>query len=173
MPGRLAHLIFFVLQAGLTLLMLMLLYMSLVIFDADSGMKGLAALLFLQPLQALLFSLITILVCTLAGLFIRLNRRAFAWWTKYFYLSLLLIIAGFILVLAGTGPLAQEVLVAGESGLRSRVLPDTTVFLSGWFLLAFGMLHLFPPRFILEWAGRMSDRIRYIRSIYRNRPGGS
>lgn len=170
MVRKTIHIILFVIQAGFSMLTLLLLYLSFALFDPGIAHKGLLSMFFIQPPRAMLFSGITVLICTLAGLYLRLNRTAFRWWTRHFYLALLLIFFGFVcILLSGSGSFADVYVQQTASGEVRREVPDAYMFLSGWFILTFGMMHLFPPYAMLEWITRIAERIRMFAAAWKNR----
>lgn len=168
MVRKVMHILLFVGQLALTMATLMILYMTMAIFDTEGGIDGLAGLIFFHPISAMLCALVTVVICGLAGLFIRLNPKVFRWWTRYFFLDFILIVFGFVLVLLSAS-FTEIRTVEGPDGPITREVPNAYMFLSGWFLLAFGLMHLFPPHFLLEWLMRTAERIhsflRKVRSV--------
>jgi len=165
MVWKLVHILMFAGQMVLTMLTLMVLYMTMAIFDTDGGIDGLAGLFFFHPVSALLCAFVTVVICTLAGLFIRLHPRVFRWWTRFFFLDPMLIVFGFILVLLSAG-FTEIRSIEGPEGPVAREVPNAYMFLSGWFLLAFGLMHLFPPYVMLEWLTRTGERVyTFVRKV--------
>ena len=131
-------------QIGTTMLVLILIYMIFSLMDNEGGMDGIFGMLFIQPLLAVLFSGLTVILCILVGLPLRLFSRINAWWRNRLYLQLILLATGIILLCLSVVPIFMENVTYIQDGLNSvKTIPNKAFAISGWFLTAFSILHIF------------------------------
>jgi len=137
-------------QVGLTLIVTFILYMIFAIFDYKGGVANFVGLTLFQPLLAILMSVLTIIICGLAGLPIRLNKRLNNWWRKHFYISILLGLVGVIACGTSLMPgFVQEVTYRMDVDM-ARMVPNRILSITGWFLVAIGTLHSYLPQRLLD-----------------------
>ncbi|MDR1455248.1 MAG: hypothetical protein LBJ01_06320 [Tannerella sp.] len=137
----------FTVQAVLTFVVLCCIYMLLALFDSSFGLDGLVGLAFIQPVFAVLFSLLTLVVCGIAGLPVRLCGKIRRWWISRIYISLAGVACGWMLLVLSVMPAFMETKSADGGPLTEAVsqTPHPVLAVSGWLLTAFFLLHLFPP----------------------------
>ncbi len=123
--------------------------MFLALLDSDFGFDGLFGLIFFQPIIAVVVSGLTILLCLIVGLPIRINEKLNYWWISNFYISILGAMFGLSLLLLAILPQFHETVTATIDGQETlKQIPNLTLILVGWFLTAFSLLHIFPPHWL-------------------------
>ena len=148
------HALLFSAQAGVTFVALLGVYLLLALLEYRGGFPAFVGLFTFQPVLGALFSFVTVGICALLGLPLRL--AAFGhWWRQRALLVLggaaaggMLLPLALLLRDATNPPASNEPFVLGLAG-------------SGWFLLAFCLLHVFPPDAILRRVGLL--RVLYDR----------
>ena len=150
-----------VFQLFLTFGVLFLIYMVFAVLDNDEvDMISELGLLTIHPLFAAIFSAITIIVCILLGLPIRLNSKLKKWWTDKPFISIAVGIIGLILLLLSLNQnFTESTKVTLNEEEVIKQIPNTTLALTGWFLTAFSLLHFYPLTiliFIKNKFGRQS-----------------
>jgi hypothetical protein len=139
------------LQIALTFVVTFCIYMIFALIDSDFGIDGLFGLFIIQPIFAIILSGLTILVCLIVGLPIRLNRKINYWWTTNFYLSIIGTVIGLTLLLIALYPAFSETVTIDLDGQPTlKQIPNFTLTPVGWFLTAFSLLHIYPPRQLTE-----------------------
>jgi hypothetical protein len=124
--------------------------MVFALLDSDFGFDGLFGLIIFQPILAIILSGLTIFVCLIAGLPIRLNNRLNYWWTTNFYIAIIGTIIGLTLLFLALLPNFSETVTYDLDGLpTSKQIPNSTFSYIGWLLTAFSILHTYPPRLTL------------------------
>ncbi len=115
-------------------------------FDYQGGIANFVGLAIFQPILAICLSLLTIIVCGIIGLPIRLNNRFNKWWRTNFYFAIILGIIGLVFCVISVFPNFIEQVEYRIDGLeQTATVPNRFFSVSGWFLIAFGLLHLFLP----------------------------
>ena len=123
-----------------------ILYMLFAAFDYQGGIANFVGLAIFQPILAIFISILTILLCGIIGLPIRINKRLNKWWRTNFYLAIIFGIIGFIFCVISVLPNFIEQVEYRIDGLeQTATVPNRYFSISGWFLIAFGLLHLFLP----------------------------
>jgi len=138
-------------QFALTFIATFCIYMLFVLLDNDFGIDGLFGLFIIQPIFGLIFSILTIIICLIIGLPIRLNKKLNHWWTTHFYISIIGTICGLTLLLLALLPNFNETvetIIDGQKTLKQ--IPNLALLCVGWFLTAFSILHIYPPRQLIE-----------------------
>lgn len=119
-------------------------------FDYQGGIANFVGLTIFQPFWAILLSILTVIVCGLVGLPIRLNKRLHNWWRTNYYFSILIGFIGLIACGISLMPEFVEVVTFRMEGMNMKhTVPNQSLSISGWFLVAIGTLHVYPP-IILE-----------------------
>ncbi|WP_189702675.1 hypothetical protein [Subsaximicrobium wynnwilliamsii] len=161
-------------QIGITLITMIAIYMIFAISDFRGGFDGIIGIAVFQPIMAIVFSLITVFACGLMGLPIRINKKLNEWWRTKFYVSIILTFIGLLFCIMSFLPnLVQQVEYEIDGIMEIVTIPNIFFAISGWFLIAFGILHSFPPyklqQKITYWLNRkfrsknnniVSDRIK-------------
>ena len=144
----------FVFQITLTFITAFCTYMFFAVLDSDLGFDGLVVLFIFQQLWAVIISGLTILLCLIVGLPIRLNKKINHWWTTNFYIPIIGIVVGLsLLILATLNEKPVLATIEGKEVLKQ--IPDLTLMICGWLLTAFCILHTYPPR-------RLTDGIKAV-----------
>lgn len=124
--------------------------MLFAIFDYQGGFANFVGLTLFQSILAILISILTVIVCGLVGLPIRLNHRLNTWWRTHFYVAILIGLLGLVACAISLMPgFVEEVTYRMDGMDMTQTLPNRILSVSGWFLVAIGTLHIYPP-IILE-----------------------
>ena len=135
------------LQVGLTIVTTFTLYMLFAMFDYQGGIANFVGLTLFQPLFALFLSILTVIVCGLFGLSLRLNNRLNKWWRKHFYFSILIGLVGLLFcAMSLTTGFVEETTYRMDGMDMTQTVPNQMLSITGWFLFAFGTLHSYPPK---------------------------
>lgn len=138
-------------QVGMTLVTTFGLYMLFAMLDYQGGIANFVGLTVLQPIFAILLSVVTVIVCGLIGLPVRLNRKLNEWWRTHFYVSILIGLSGLIACAISLTPgFIEEITYNMDGSDRTHTVPNQILSITGWFLVAFGTLHVYPPKFLLD-----------------------
>jgi hypothetical protein len=120
--------------------------MVFALLDSDFGFDGLFGLFIIQPIFAIVLSGLTILVCLIVGLPIRLNNKLNYWWTSNFYIAIIGAACGLTFLLIAFHPNLKETVTADLNGQPTlKQIPNLAFITIGWFLTAFSILHTYPP----------------------------
>ena len=156
--SRIMDILTLVFQVALTLIATFCVYMLFALLDSDFGIDGLFGLFIIQPIIGLVLSVLTIIVCLSVGLPIRLNKKLNHWWTENFYISIIGTVCGLALLFTALLPnFSETVTVIINEQETIKQIPNTTLSYIGWFLTAFSLLHIYPPR-------QLTERIKKIAS---------
>ena len=132
------------------MIVLWITYMVFAVLDTEWGFDGIIGLLY-QAIWGVLLSGLSILVVSIVGLPIRLYTPLRKWWSQSIWLpTLILFCGGLLLVLSILFSADQVVEPEGGSAVLKRI-PQLRLAVSGWFMLAFGVLHLFPSPDLDKW----------------------
>lgn len=144
----LGKVITYLLQTVVTFLVLLPLYMLLALFDYNDGIESFVGFV-VQPVIGLIVSFITILTCTLIGLPIRLSRAINDWWVRKPIIPISGIVLASILITLSVLPgLSSTVTYMDGEYAITKETPNETMVITGWCLLAFAILHLYPLAFL-------------------------
>lgn len=125
--------------------------MLFAMFDYQGGFANFVGLTFFQPILAILISILTVIVCGLVGLPIRLNNRLNNWWRTHFYVSILIGFLGLVACAISLIPgFVEEVTYRMDGMDMTQTVPNQILSISGWFLVAIGTLHTYPPKFVQD-----------------------
>lgn len=120
-------------------------------FDYQGGFASFVGLTLFQPILAILLSILTVIVCGLVGLPVRLNNRLNNWWRTHFYISILIGFLGLVACAISFMPgFVEEVTYRMDGIDMTQTIPNRILSISGWFLVAIGTLHAYPPKFIQD-----------------------
>jgi hypothetical protein len=138
-------------QIALTLIVTFSIYMILALYDNDFGIDGLFGLFIIQPIFAVIFSILTIIICLIIGLPIRLNKKLKHWWTTNFYIAIVGMVCGLIFLLLAMLPEFRETVTIDLDGQKTiKQIPNSILTNIGWLMTAFSLLHLYPPARVTE-----------------------
>jgi len=148
-----------IIQFGTTLISLIILYMIFAISDFKGGIDGILGIAVFQPIMSIIFALLTIFICGLIGLPIRINKKLNKWWRTEFYVSFILTFIGIIFSVISFLPNFVQKIEYDINGITEiTTIPNIFLAITGWFLIAFGILHSFPPLKlqikIIDWQNR-------------------
>lgn len=150
----------FGLQVISTFIATFCIYMFFALLDSDFGIDGLFGLFIFQPIIAIILSGLTIFVCLIAGLPIRLNNKINYWWTTHFYISIIGTTCGLTCLFLALLPTYRETVAAELDGLPTlKQIPNSTLSYLGWLLTAFFILHTYPPRQLTEKFKGIFERV--------------
>jgi hypothetical protein len=137
------------LQIAACFAVLFVAYLLAAMLDSEWGFDGIIGLLF-QVLWATLLSGLTIVVCLLVGIPIRILPAVRRWWSNRIFIPVLCILAGITLIVVAHQP--QHLTLQRMEGMAipEKLTPHMGYAIGGWFLCAFGILHLFPPERWME-----------------------
>ncbi|HTO16509.1 MAG TPA: hypothetical protein VLZ83_12110 [Edaphocola sp.] len=139
------------LQIALTFIATFCIYMVFALLDNDFGFDGLFGLVIFQPIIAIILSSLTIFICLIVGLPIRLNNKLNYWWTTHFYISIIGTVIGLTFLLLALLPTFKETVTYDLDGQPTlKQIPNSIFSISGWLLTAFSLLHIYPPRQLTE-----------------------
>jgi len=125
--------------------------MVFALLDNDFGFDGLFGLVIFQPIIAIILSSLTIFICLIVGLPIRLNNKLNYWWTTHFYISIIGTVIGLTFLLLALLPTFKETVTYDLDGQPTlKQIPNSIFSISGWLLTAFSLLHIYPPRQLTE-----------------------
>lgn len=155
------------LQIAFTFIAACCIYMVFAIHDSDFGFDGLVGLIVFQPVVAIMLSTLTIIVCLIVGLPIRLNHKLNYWWTTNFYIAIIGIVCGLCLLMLALLPSFSETVTYELDGVPTlKQIPHSTLSYIGWLLTSFSMLHTYPPR-------QLTEKIEAHFSILKERMSGN
>jgi len=134
------------LQIALTFIATFCIYMVFALLDSDFGFDGLFGLVIFQPIIAIILSGLTIFVCLIVGLPIRLNNKLNHWWTKNFYISIVGTICGLTFLFLALLPTFNETVTYDLDGVPTlKQIPNSIFSIIGWLVTAFSLLHTYLP----------------------------
>jgi len=131
-------------QIILTFTLLLVVYMLFAIMDSDFGIEGLLILTFVQPIMGFMLTVGFIIMSLIVGLPIRMNKKIQRWWTNN-NIAVIGITLGLILLLISNMNFLQQTIAYKEDGiLLNKNIPNAYIVYSGWCILGFMCLHVFP-----------------------------
>lgn len=133
-------------QLFVTFATLFVIYIIYALLDVDEAdmINGIGFMIF-QPLFGFILTSITIVICFVLGLPIRLKSKVRQWWLARPLLPIIGAVVGLLLLLLAFNPNLTEikqVVLNGET--VDKEVPNTVVSITGWFLTAFSLLHFYP-----------------------------
>lgn len=99
--------------------------------------------LIFQPTFAFFLCSATIVACIIVGLPIRLVQEVYNWWSKKPYLIFGGVTVGIILLIVSL-TFTKTTNIEIDGNVRTTQVPNTSIATSGWFLIAFCLLHFYP-----------------------------
>ena len=104
-----------------------------------------------QPILGAIISLTTIIICLLIGLPIRLVPKVYKYWThKPFIVIVSVTIGAILLLLSLNNNFTETTIITIDDQERTKIIPNYYLALTGWFLVAFNLLHFYPMS-IINW----------------------
>lgn len=139
-------------QLFITFGVLFVTYIIFALFDMDEfDLIREGAFLIFQPIFGIILSILTIIVCAIVGLPIRLIPKVYSWWSSKPVLAFACVTIGIILMFLSLNVNFTEtaqVTIDGEE--RSKEIPNSCLVVTGWFLSAFSLLHFYPMP-LIKW----------------------
>jgi len=161
MMSKIITILILIFQFTLTFIAIFCIYMLFALLDNDFGIDGLFGLFIFQPIFGVVLSILTIIVCLIVGLPIRLNKKLNHWWITNFYISIIGTFCGLILLIFALVPIFNETTIITENGQETlKHIPNSTLSYIGWFLTAFSLLHIYPPRQLTENIKKLTGKKR-------------
>ena len=120
-------------QVAVTFVVLCFLYMVFALLDNDFGLDGLVGLFVFQPIFAVIFSGLTIFVCLLVGLPIRLNRKINCRWRAHFFVPIVGAVLGLLFLFLSLLPAFTETATIdrGDGEPVSKQIPNSIFIVTG------------------------------------------
>ena len=155
------------LQITLTFIATFCIYMVFALLDSDFGFDGLFGLIIFQPIIAIILSGLTIFVCLIVGLPIRLNSKLNYWWTTNFYIAIIGTIIGLTFLFLALLPTFRETATYELDGQPNiKTIPNSILSISGWLLTAFSLLHIYPPRQLTEKVKSVFEKVFKVSLVF-------
>jgi len=159
------NLIILAIQGIVAFLTLLIIYMIFVLLDYQGGVDSFIGTTFFQPIIGSLISIVTIGICLLIGLPIRISDSINTWWTKKIWLSLLGTLSGLTLISLSLLPSMMETRsLTVENEIIQKQIPNIALATTGWLLTGFSLLHLFPPYKFKFWIEDLITKDTGVRS---------
>ena len=145
-----------VFQLFMTFAILFVIYIVYALLDVDEAdMINEIGFIIFQPLLGFILTSITIAICFVLGLPIRLNSKVKDWWVARPLLPIIGAVLGLLLqLLAFNHNLTETKQVVLNVATVHKEVPNLVVSISGWFLTAFCLLHLYPQSVLLVFRKR-------------------
>jgi hypothetical protein len=97
--------------------------------------------IFFELIIAIIISFLTIFICFIIGLPIRLNQKINHWWIAHFYIPIISIVLGFIFIVLSFLYTQETFYEFYENHIEKAQMPNPILLALGWFLVAFSLLH--------------------------------
>jgi len=138
-----SRVLFQVFSTGFVLFCIFMFFALLDNNEADT--VNMIVLFVIQPVYGLLVIAVTLLICGVAGLPVRLNSKINEWWKARPYISIAGIVAGIVLLLLSLNShFSMEETVTINEEKVVKEIPNISMAITGWFLTAFSLLHFYP-----------------------------
>ena len=122
-------------------------YMIFAFHYSDPGINGFFGGIIIQPIMGNFFSFLTLLLCFLIGLPLRINNKINSWWKKNYYISGIFIICGLLVLYLSAQSFFEKTVIIKENGVEMvKNIPNSILNYSGWFLIPFSALHFYIPQ---------------------------
>ena len=90
----------------------------------------------------------TMVICFVIGLPIRIIPGVYQWWTHKPIINGLMFLTGLSLIILYSNSFFTNETISAASGVsETYTVGDPYFILTGWFLIAFSLLHLYPVTF--------------------------
>lgn len=137
-------------QVGITAGALLLIYLVYaVLTNEDANVVSMVGFFLFQPLYAVLLTAITLLICLVIGLPLRLHASLNNWWRSKPFIPFLGVGMGLLLLALAFYPPFKEVTPAMDDVGIEYPQPNTACAATGWFLTAFCLLHFYPQAILI------------------------
>lgn len=156
---KLLNVIILGLQGAATFFTLLVIYMIFVLLDYQGGIDSFIGTIVFQPIMGAILSITTIGICLLVGLPIRMNRHIHSWWIERLWLPIVGIWCGiFLMVISVLPPMMDTVNITLDDQTITKQVPHTGAAITGWFLISFSLLHVFPPKKLRRWTEQIISK---------------
>ena len=131
-----------------TFLLLFSVYMLLAFLDIDDlSFPGVVGFTIFQPLVGLIVTSLTIIICLIIGIPIRLSKRFNQLWSSNAWICIVLFAVGLGMMLLGL--VYRETVITEIDGAEvEKLIPNITLSISGWFAMGFSLLHFYPHKML-------------------------
>jgi hypothetical protein len=146
MTGKVLNILTICLQLVTTFILLLGIFLFLSFLYNEKGFSEIVGFVLFVPVIGSIISALTIALCILAGLPLRLNKKINTWWSDHYFLPISCAACGLIFLFLSILPYFEETvypILDGQPTMRQT--PNTFLACTGWFLTAFMTLHTFPP----------------------------
>lgn len=148
------------LQTVFAFVVTFILYMFLAIIDSDKGFDGMVTLAFFQPILGIILCSLVISTCLIAGLPIRIVGAINTWWVNHSIVPILGFLAGIISLMLSIIPAFHSHGIIEVDGMdHSRSFPNTFLSITGFLMVAFCALHIYPPKFIRDFVDKIARQL--------------
>ncbi len=152
----LINLLILFIQCAVTFILTLFIYMTFVFLDYEGGFDNFIGTTIFQPILGGLISILTIMICLIIGLPIRLGKTINSWWSRNYLISIIGTIVGLTLLIMSFLPSFKEtVKTIIENEEITKETPNLILVSIGWFLTAFSTLHIFPTERIKLGTGNI------------------
>jgi hypothetical protein len=133
-------------QIFICFISLLSIYMLLAILDNDEAdLMNEIDLFVIQPIIGSVLVALTIIICFIVGLPIRLIARVKNWLVEKPVIPLIGLAFGVIFFLMAFYPnLMEQKEVLIDGGQKLKQVPNYNLSLTGWFIIGFSLLHFYP-----------------------------
>lgn len=146
----------FFIQAACTFILTAILYFIYGRFTNEGGFSNHISMLFFQVIYSFIFAFVTLLVCGLFGLPIRLSKGLYEWWVRHSWVSFLIMLAGILFFFMALLPAFQSQITLENQTVKN--VPNAWLAMLGWALTGFGALHIFPSRTFMDRVNNFVNR---------------
>ena len=125
---------------------LLIIYMVFALLDmTEINFPNAVGFIIFQPLWGILICGLTIIACIILGLPIRLNPKLNKWWSKRPIIIFIGVMIGLLLLLLSLNShLMQTAKFTIDGKEQTKLIPNSVLVVTGWFLTAFCLLHFYP-----------------------------
>lgn len=138
-------------QVFITCAVLFVIYFVYALFDIDDvGFETLIGFAIFQPIFSFILISVTVCLCLIIGLPIRLIKQVKLWWVRKPAIPIVGVIIGLLLLASAMLPFWTETRQLTIDGVsRDKEVPNFIMAVCGWLSTAFCLLHFFPHSVLL------------------------
>jgi hypothetical protein len=129
------------------------LFMIEAILNYNGGFENFVAIAIFHPVIGIILSSLSLVICLIAGLPIRLIKSINKFWKEHFAISILGLFIGIIIMSLAYLPYFRE-MAKTEEGFPTEI-PNNTLSIIGFLITTFFALHTYPPKFIIAILDRL------------------
>lgn len=139
-------------QLALTFCSLLAIYLLFALLEYNGGIDGLLGFIVFQPLFGTVLTLVTIGLCAVIGLPLRLQGILRDWWLQRTYFRFVMLLIGIAFLVYS----AQNQQFVYDADGWPKPIPDVWIAILGWFITGFSLLHAYPPLVLQNWFYRVA-----------------